>query len=184
MQPKQAQTQHHKRKRAAVIHAGFTRQGKAQLVAVVRVAGLHVRGQHGVGGRQDCPQQDACAHRQVQQQAGVGRHQANTDNHRHRCQQHRRTPAGKGHRRGHFDPGRKQGDQHHHFGQRLKQLGLFERVEVKHIEHGRPHSQAHEQIHNGGRHGQVFEQRGAQTPCQQDATHQQKPLGVGHGCLG
>jgi hypothetical protein len=93
VQAQQAQAEDDEGKGAAVVHARFAGQVEAQLVAVAGVAGLHIGGQHRVGGRQDRAQQDSRAQRQTQHEVGEERHQPHRDAHRQCRQQDRRAPA-------------------------------------------------------------------------------------------
>ena len=54
----QSEAEHDKRKGAAVIHARLAGQGESKLVAVIRVAGLYVGGQHRIRWRHDSTQQN------------------------------------------------------------------------------------------------------------------------------
>jgi len=63
VQTQEAEAEKDEREGGAVVQSTLTGQAEAQQVAVTGLVDLDVRRQHGVGGRQDSPEQDGSAQR-------------------------------------------------------------------------------------------------------------------------
>ena len=180
VQAEQAQTQHHKRKRGAVVHASLAGEREAQAIAVTGVAALHVGRQHRVGRGHDGTEQNAGAQRQAEHIKRERRHQRHRERHRHRGQHQRRSPGRKRKGHWHLHAGREQRDQHRHLGQHLQQRRFLQRVETERVHPRGSEQQAHAQIQHGRGDGHALEHSGGHAHHQQHGSHQHEPLGVAH----
>ena len=70
VEPQQAKAQHHEGKRRRIVKAGLAGQREAKTVLVEWVLDLHVRSEHGIGGRQNRSDDDPDAPRQAQHRNG------------------------------------------------------------------------------------------------------------------
>ena len=58
-----AQAQHDEWKRGAIVQARFTAESEAQSIAVERIGDLNIRGEHRIGRREYCAQQNCGPYR-------------------------------------------------------------------------------------------------------------------------
>ena len=162
VQAQQPEPEHHQRKRRAVVQPAFAGQAKTQAVPVAGVRHLHVRRQHRVGGGQNGAQQHSSAQRQIQGIDTNGGDGPHCQQHRHRGQLHRNTPARIAQRQFKLHAAVEQRQQHGHLGHALQQGGVFKSVQCDQVPAQGSYRHTQRQVQHGGTERQARQKRAGQ----------------------